>query len=163
MPNTTRRTSGKKITVKVKPTKAKKKRGSKTVTAALNTYKSVKHKIGLDANGKARRVQRRADRKADKVEDIPVRKRMQVISDDTPIIRKTGVGAMENELNYTINPITRKIDYDSATNSELLNQEKLADDLEIYADKKPKKNNTLLYILLLLVAAFAVYKMTTKK
>lgn len=162
---TTRRTSSKKITAKVKPSKTKKKKGkgSKTLTAALNTYKSVKQKIFP-----GKRKKKAAS--SEDVEDIPVRKRMEFNVEKVTAGNRV-IGAALDALN-----IDDKMDTpnnrahgivnhnDDPENSDLLSQNKMLDDVEVYAPKrKKKKDNTILYILLIAVVAFALYKMTAKK
>lgn len=162
---TTRRTSGKKITAKVKPSKTKRKKGkgSKTLTAALNTYKSVKQKI-FPGNKKSKTAS------SEEVEDIPVRKRMEYVGD------KVGAGnrivgatldalSLDEKMDTPSNRLHGIVNHeDDPVDSELLSQKKILKEVVMYGSKKKKKkDNTFLYILLIAVAAFAIYKMTAKK
>jgi len=156
---TTRKTSNKRVTAKVKPTKSKKKKGSKTLTAALNTYKSVKNKIF---------PKKRKSKKdtGEQVEDIPVYKRMELVGIEkvTPGERRNIITDINEKMDT---PGNRERGYinpnDDAIDSELLNERKLLPEYAMTARRKKKKDNTLLYIIIAIIAAYAIYKMTAKK
>ena len=161
---TTRRTSSKKITAKIKPSKTKRKKGkgSKTVTAALNTYKSVKQKI---FPGK----RKKKSEASEEVNDIPVRKRMEYFGDKISAGERIKTASdnlniddkMDTPNNRLHGIVNRN---DDPVDSELLSKRKVLDEVILPPSKrKKKKNNTLIYLLLAAVVIFAIYKMTAKK
>lgn len=160
---TTRITGNKKTTAKIKPTKEKRKKGkgSKTLTAALNTYKSVKLKI-LPGKSKNKK-------QSENIEDIPVRKRFEMIVDNVrPPERTIGKNLDALSIDEKLDtPGNKKYGYvnhkDDAIDSNFLNKEKLLSDVVVSAKAKRKKDNTFLYIIIALVAAFVIYRMTAKK
>ena len=159
--SSTRRTSDKKVTVKVKPTKTKKVRqkgtrkgnGSTTATAAFNTYKSVKQKI---VGTKESREEKRLI-KSVVGDDFQIPKLGKVIDDeDEQPVRKSGKGIFEKELKYSINPVTRKRDYDSAEDSVLLGSEKELEEVTVSAKRKP------MYLLIAVALIFLFLQLKKK-
>lgn len=174
---TARKTSNKKVTVKVKPTKEKKVKAKRVkkptykdrngntrvggaLTAVLNTYKTVKRKIVPPKETRiANRTARQENREEKRAAKKPISSRVMLTDNEyNAPVRKTQGAQITEDLQYSINPVTRKIDYDSATNSELLQREKDLGDFEIYADRKPKKDYTIYYILLAAVVIFLLMK-----
>lgn len=155
MPQTVRKTSAKKISVKIKPTKVKKakKKKSGTATDALNTYKSVKQKIfGTKESRQAKRA---------------ARKQKSVIGDDFVLPRLSGrivtekyaperVTQSSNEINESPNIYVSNDEPDAGS---FLAQVK---DLgEVIVSSKKKKGYGI-YIVIA-IALIAIYLLMNKK
>lgn len=154
----------------VKPKKTKKKgKGSKTATAALNTYKSVKQKIfGTKESRTAKRSTRKANKNSGEfVEDIYQLPRLENrVQEIEQPVRSTGAyldtlsidEKMKTPGNIARGLINREtgIAYNTPFGEE-------GSMREFIMETQTKKSNTWLYLIIALVVAFAVYKMAAKK
>jgi len=148
--NTTRKTSDKPIKAKVKPLKQKKRRGkgSKTATEAFNTYKKVKIKLPS-----LRRKKKTAS--PENPDAVAPLKRSVLVGIGLAKAPERAVGKELDARNIDDKMDTQKnrehgyVNHnDDPADSEFLIREKELDEVAVYAKKRKKKDNTLLYLII---------------